>query len=58
MQNIAIPGTMNNIYIYIYNEKEIIHEVIVPSMNIRNVIAVGICKCIHTHSSWTHEIIS
>ena len=56
MQNIAIPGTMNNIYIY--NEKEIIHEVIVPSMNIRNVIAVGICKCIHIHSSWTHEIIS
>ena len=30
MQNIAIPGTMNDIYIY--NEKEIIHEVIVPSM--------------------------
>ena len=54
MQNIAIPGTMNNKY----NEKEIIHEVIVPSMNIRNVIAVGICKCIHIHSSWTHEIIS
>ena len=53
MQNIAIPGTMNNIY----NEKEIIHEVIVPSMNIRNVIVVGICKCKHIHSSWTYHIM-
>ena len=56
MQIIAIPDTMNNIYIY--NEKEIIHEVIVPSINIQNVIVVGICKHIHIHSSWTHEIIS
>ena len=54
MQIIAIPDTMNNIY----SEKEIIHEVIVPSMNIQNVIVVGICNHIHIHSSWTHEIIS
>ena len=40
MQIIAIPDTMNNIH----NEKEIIHEVIVPSMNIQSVIVVGICN--------------
>ena len=54
MQIIAIPDTMNNIY----SENEIIHEVIVSSMNIQNVIVVGMCKHIHIHSSWTHEIVS